>query len=89
MKDVAKETFWLCLNIMKRVLSLAEFKLGKNTPDYAYFKKEVMDYFYNDLTKHFDSLESKNILKKCDCASKLRHGYNPCVKCGGSGYETV
>ena len=88
MKDVIKEIFWLCLSIMKSILSLAEFKLGKNTADYKYFKKEVMDYFYNGLTKFYENLEKKQILKRCDCGSKLRQGYNPCSKCGGSGYTT-
>ena len=69
MKDVIKEIFWLCLSIMKSILSLAEFKLGKTTADYKYFKKEVMDYFYNGLTKFYDNLEKKKILKRCDCGS--------------------
>jgi hypothetical protein len=88
MKDVMKEVFWLCLGIMKNILSLAEFKLGKDTADYKYFKKEVMDYFYNGLTKFYENLEAKKILKKCSCNSKLRQGYNPCTECGGSGYTT-
>jgi hypothetical protein len=71
---------------MKSILSLAEFKLGKNTTDYKYFKKEVMDYFYNGLSKFFENLEKKGHVKRCDCGAKLRQGYNPCPKCGGSGY---
>ncbi len=73
---------------MKSILSLAEFKLGKDTADYKYFKKEVMNHFYNNLTKFYDSLEKKNILKKCGCNSKLRQGYSSCNNCGGSGYTT-
>lgn len=88
MNDVMKEIFWLCLGIMKNILSLAEFKLGKNTTDYKYFKKEVMDHFYNGLTRFYEKLESKDILKKCDCGSKLRQGYNSCNNCGGSGFTT-
>jgi hypothetical protein len=88
MKEVIKEIFWLCLSIMKNILSLAEFKLGKDTADYKYFKKEVMDYFYNGLTKFYENLEKKNILKKCNCKATLRQGYNPCNECGGSGYTT-
>jgi hypothetical protein len=84
--EVLKEIFWLCLGIMKNILSLAEFKLGKNTDDYKYFKKEVMDYFYNGLNKFYENLVKKSILKKCVCGAKLRHGYSPCKDCGGSGY---
>jgi hypothetical protein len=84
--DIIKEIFWLCLGIMKSILSLAEFKLGKNTDDYKYFKKEIMDYFYNGLNKFYENLLKKNILKRCTCGAKVRHGYSPCKDCGGSGY---
>ena len=85
--DIVKEIFWLCLGIMKSILSLAEFKLGKNTDDYRYFKKEVMDYFYNNLHKFYENLLKKDILKRCNCGAKIRHGYSSCKDCGGSGYK--
>jgi len=85
--EIIKEIFWLCLNIMKSILSLAEFKLGKNSDDYRYFKKEVMDYFYNNLNKFYENLLKKDILERCKCGSKLRHGYSSCKDCGGSGYK--
>lgn len=85
--DVLKDIFWLCLGIMKSILSLAEFKLGKNTDDYKYFKKEIMNYFYNNLNKFYENLLKKNILARCNCGAKLRRGYSSCNDCGGCGYK--
>ena len=86
--DVVKEIFWFSLSIMKSILSLAEFKLGKNSDDYKYFKKEVMDYFYNNLYKFYENFVKKGIFEHCTCGAKLRHGYSSCSNCGGSGYTT-
>lgn len=83
----AKEVFLNDLEIMKEVLSLAEFKLGKDSADYEYFKRQTMNFFYNNLIRLFQKLESNSILIKCECAAKLRHGFSPCEKCGGSGYK--
>ena len=83
--DVVKEIFWLCLNIMKSILSLAEFKLGKNSDDYRYFKAQVMSAFYDNLTRFYQDLVKKGILERCPNNCKLRQGYNKC-QCGGSGY---
>ena len=85
--DILKEIFWLCLGIMKSILSLAEFKLGKNSDDYKYFKSEVMNYFYNSLNKFYENLLKKKILERCPCSAKLRRGYSTCKDCGGCGYR--
>ena len=84
---IVKEIFWLCLGIMKNILSLAEFKMGKKTDEYKYFKKEVMNYVYDGLMAFYRNLEKKGILTKCGCSAKLRHGYSNCPNCGGSGYK--
>jgi hypothetical protein len=85
--QIAREIFLNDLSIMKEVLSLAEFKLGKETQDYIYFKKKIMDNFYNGLIRLFQKLEYEKIVQKCECMSKLRHGYAQCDSCGGSGYK--
>ena len=82
-----KEIFWMSLSIMKGILSLAEFKMGKNTDEYRYFKKEVMNQFYNNLKIFFDKLLEEGEIKKCECLAKLRKGYSKCNRCGGSGYR--
>jgi hypothetical protein len=81
-----KEIFKLHLSIMKKILDLAEFKLGKNSDDYKYFKKQTMDYFYKGLTDLFMNLLNAKVLDKCTCGNKLRNGYADCSKCGGSGF---
>ena len=85
--DIVKEIFWLCLGIMKSILSLAEFKLGKNTEDYKYFKSQVMDFFFNGLSKFYQNLVKQGYLEKCKCGAKLRCGYSSCNLCGGSSYK--
>lgn len=85
--DIIKDVFWLCLGIMKNILSLAEFKMGRNTDEYKYFKKEVMNYVYDGLSKFYKDLEKNGKVSKCDCGARLRKGYNSCPHCGGSGYK--
>lgn len=86
--EIIKQVFWLCLGIMKNILSLAEFKMGKNTDEYKYFKKEVMNFVYDGLTKFYGDLLKKEIVRKCDCGATIRRGYSSCINCGGCGYKS-
>jgi hypothetical protein len=86
--QIAKLIFHNQLYIMKKILDLGEFKLGKKSDDYQYFKKEVMDYTYNGLKKLFKQLFDEKIIVKCSCDANLRHGYTDCDLCGGCGYKT-
>lgn len=87
--NLLKELYWLCLTIMKKILSLYEYKVGKDSDEYRYFKKEVMDYFYNELTKFYQNLTKKGYVEKCLCGAKIRKGYSNCESCGGSGYKNI
>lgn len=87
--QIAKNIFLLILSIIKNILDLAEFKMGK-TEDFKYFRKQVFDYAYNALKSLFIKMESEKIIKKCSCNNKsLRNGYKDCTKCNGSGYENI
>lgn len=85
--QIAREIFVFGLTIMKEILLLAEFKMGKDTEDYKYFKRKIMDVVYENLRNLFKNFESENILQKCSCKTKIRQGYdNSCNKCNGAGY---
>ena len=84
--QIAREIFLMSLSVMKSVLSLMEFKLGKDSEDYKYFKKQVMDYVYTSLLRLFLKLEVDKVLVRCTCGAKLRQGYAQCTKCAGAGY---
>jgi hypothetical protein len=71
---------------MKNILNLLEFKLGKDSADFKFCKKEIMNYFYGALKNHFDTLTKKGIITKCECKNNLRQGYASCPKCGGCGF---
>ncbi|MHA1754544.1 MAG: hypothetical protein ACTSYR_03395 [Candidatus Odinarchaeia archaeon] len=86
--EVIKQIFWLCLGIMKNILSLAEFKMGKKTDEYRYFKKEVMNFVYDGLSKFYKDLMKQGMVSKCNCGARIRKGYSSCGYCGGSGYKT-
>ena len=85
--SIAREIFLLNLDIMKKCLSLAEFKLGKKSEDYKYMKKEIMNYFYNGIKKFFKKLVKEEIFEVCACGAKIRKGYSPCKLCGGCGFK--
>ena len=85
--QLAKTIFLMSLSVMKKVLDLGEFKLGKKTDDFKYFKKQIMDFFFQALKKLFKTLVDEKIIEKCGCSAKLRQGYTSCEECGGSGYK--
>lgn len=85
--QIAKIIFHTALSVMKKVLDLIAFKYQKNSDDYKFFKKQIMDYFYGGLKELFVRLEDDKILDRCHCKANLRNGYKPCEKCGGSGYK--
>ncbi len=74
------------LTQMKEILGIGEFKFGKSSDEYRYFKKQVMDAFYNNLRECFKNLETDNVIERCECKANLRHGYSKCSKCHGAGY---
>lgn len=85
--QIAKKIFLNNLEIMKKVLDLGEFKFGKNTQGYKFYKSQVMKYFYSGLKNLFESMKNEKILKICDCQANLKQGYSLCKSCQGSGYR--
>jgi hypothetical protein len=72
---------------MKKILDLGEYKFGKKSDDFKYYKKQVMDAVYKNLKKLFKHLVDEKILVKCNCKANLRQGYSDCESCGGCGYK--
>jgi len=83
-----KDFFLLSLSTMKQILDLLAFKFDKESDDYKYFKKEVMNYFYNGLKTFYVKAEKSGLIKRCPCNANLRKGYKECA-CGGCGYIEV
>lgn len=86
--NVCKELFLNSLNIMKAILDLGEFKFGKDTSEFKFFKKETMNIVYGNLQDAFKKLETDNKVERCSCGANLRRGYTDCKMCYGSGYRT-
>jgi hypothetical protein len=78
------------INSMKKILDLGKFKIGaNNTSEFNYFKKEVMDSYYNCMRNIFEDLKNQGIVDNCQfCDTDLRKGWRPCA-CRGSGYTTI
>lgn len=85
--QLAKEIFLYSLNTMKKILEVGEFKFGKKSDEYKYYKQEVMKYTYKGLKNLFSLLEKSNIIQKCSCNCNLKHGYQDCELCRGAGYR--
>jgi hypothetical protein len=72
---------------MKEVLTMGEFRIGdRESKEYKYFKKVVMDAFYKSTQDVFESLEKKGVIARCGCGANIRQKFNPCVLCSGAGY---
>lgn len=86
MHNLAERIFLNMLDEMKAVLDLGKYKLGSEDSAYKYFKKVVMDIFYERTKQLLSSLEHDGWLARCTCESNLRHGYTQCASCHGAGY---
>lgn len=89
MSNLAETIFLMQLDVMKSILDLGKYGLRNDDESYKYFKRISMDSFYGGLKKLFEKLEDDGILKRCDCASNLRHGYTQCTLCHGAGFTEV
>lgn len=87
--NIAKEIFLNNLTQMKEILGIGEFKFGKDSDEYKYFKKQVMNASYNNLTNLFNTLKNENVIERCKCNSNLRRGYTDCETCNGAGFKNV
>jgi hypothetical protein len=85
--QIAKPVFEQQLSIMKRILKLGEFKFGKDSEQFKFFKEEVMNSIYEGTKKMFLLLSNDGVLEKCGCGANLRHGWTDCQLCAGSGFK--
>lgn len=85
--QLAKATYLRHMSAMKEILDLGLIKFGdKNSEQYKYFKRVVMDSFYNAMSDVFQAYEREGLVRPCDCGTGIRNGYKPCPKCNGSGH---
>lgn len=82
--SLSKSLFESQLGIMKRILKLGEFKFGKDTEQFKFFKEEVMNAVYDGNRKLYVQMSDQ--FDRCDCGANMRHGWSECPKCAGSGY---
>jgi len=80
-----KSIFTMSLSIMKKILDLGKYKLGKDSEDFIYYKQQVMEYTYISLKKLFKLMVEEKLIERCPKKCSLRNGYSKC-ECGGSGY---
>lgn len=85
--QVAKAIYLRHMSGMKEILNLGEIKFGdRNSDPYKYFKKVVMDAFYNAMADVFEALEREGVITQCHCGTTIREGYKSCPKCNGAGF---
>ena len=85
--QLAKAIYLRNMTGMKEILNMGEFRIGnRDSKEYKFFKKVVMDEYYNAMTDLFAKLEEKGVLMKCPCGTSIRQGYKPCQRCSGAGH---
>lgn len=88
--QIAKAIYLRHMSSMKEILNLGEIKFGsRNSDPYKYFKKVVMDAFYNGMQDVFEAMEREGVLRKCPCGTSIRDGYKSCSLCNGAGHCNV
>ena len=85
--NLAKSIFEMQLGIMKRILKLGEFKFGKDSEQFRFYKEETMNSVYENSKKFFLQGVSEGVFEKCSCGANLRHGWTECTLCAGAGYR--
>jgi hypothetical protein len=83
--NLSRQIYLTSLASMKEILDLISFKAGKDSDEFKYMKKKIMDSTYNRLTKLFQYLTTNKIVKQCPNKCSLRKGYSDC-ECSGSGF---
>jgi hypothetical protein len=85
--QVAKAIFLREITGMKNILNMGEFRIGnRNSSEFKYFRKVVMDEYYQAMIDLFTKLQTKGVLKKCQCNADIREGYDACPLCNGAGW---
>ena len=64
---------------------LGQYKLGKKSEDFIYYKQQVMSFFYSGLKTLFKQMTEEKLIVRCPDKCSLRQGYKDCL-CGGSGW---
>ena len=85
--QISKMIFERQLTIMKEILRMGEFKFGKKSEEYKFFKEKVMDAVYVGTRVLFKDLEKEGVVETCSCKGTLRDGYQDCRFCSGCGYK--
>ena len=85
--NFAKSIFEMQLVVMKRILKLGEFKFGKDSDQFSFYKEETMNAVYDNLKKFFQLGVSEGVFEKCSCGATLRKGWKQCENCCGSGFR--
>lgn len=87
--NLAKSIFEMQLAIMKRILKLGEFKFGKDSDQFRFYKEETMNAVYENSKKFFQQGVSEGAFEKCSCGANLRKGWKDCESCCGSGFKEI
>lgn len=75
----------LILGMMKDCLQLGEFKFNPDTPDYKFFKSQVMSATYSRAELYFSG---SDLFERCSCGSLMKRGRNKdCKECQGSSWK--
>lgn len=85
--QISRSVFETQLGIMKKILKLGEFKFGKETDQFKYFKEEVMNHVYEGTKKLYSQLATDGVFERCGCGANMRHGWTNCEDCSGSGFR--
>jgi hypothetical protein len=86
--SMTKSVFEMQLGIMKNTLKLMEFKFGgRDSEPFKYVKEQLMNFHYEGLKKFYQQGVSEGVFEKCECGASLRHGWQTCNYCSGSGFR--
>ena len=88
--QLPKSVYLRLMASMKEILNLGEIKFGdRRSEQYKYFKKVVMNQFYEGMTDIFSTWERAGIVEKCPCGTSIRNGYKPCEDCHGASFRVT
>lgn len=88
--NISKSVFEMQLGVMKNTLKLMEFRFGgRDSEPFKYVKEQIMNFHYDGLRRFFQQGVDEGAFESCSCGANLRHGWQACSHCSGSGYSDV
>lgn len=77
------------LTVMTRLLELGEFKFGKDSEEYRFYRREVIKVIRATQQACMEDFKALGLVVECPCEADGSMRRSDCARCGGCGYTPL